>query len=51
MSIQEVWEIKEQISKETSGKTTQELRDFFKPSLDEFNSEIAKIRKQKLAAV
>ena len=51
MSIQEVWEIKEQISKETNGKTTQELRDFFKPSVDEFNAEIAKIRKQKLAAV
>ena len=47
MLIQEVWEIKEQVSKETNGKTAQELRDFFKPSVDKFNAEIEKIRKQK----
>lgn len=50
MTIEEVWEIKKEVSKETHNKSVEELRELFKPCVDEFNATISMLRNKNTVA-
>jgi len=50
MTIEEVWRIKKEVSEEIKGKTAEEMRDFFKADVDEFNAVISAYRRENATA-
>ena len=47
MSIDEIWEIKEQLSEMFWGKSTDEINSMIKPNVDEIKRKISELRRQK----
>ena len=47
MSIQEIWQIKENLSEQFWGKTAEEINNIVKPSVDEMKCIIDELRKDK----
>ena len=46
MTMQEIWEVKEQLSDKIWGKSAEEMRGIIKPNVDEMKLKIEEIRKQ-----
>jgi len=46
MSIQEIWQIKENLSEKFLGKSAKEINDMVKPNVDEIKRRINELRKK-----
>ena len=47
MSIDEIWKIKEHLSKTFWGKSADEINSMIKPDVDEMKRKISELRRQK----